>query len=48
MNKCGDSVYSSYNGRPVLLASKTLISFVSYMNNLSLPFSWDEAVLLVE
>ena len=48
MSNCGDSMYSSYNGRPILLASKTLSSFENYMNNINLPFSYDEAVLLVE
>ena len=48
MSNCGDSMYSSYNGRPILLASKTLSSFENYMNNINLHFSYDEAVLLVE
>jgi hypothetical protein len=45
---CGVSGISTYNGRYTLLADSSFASFSSYMNNLSLSFSYDHAVAVFE
>jgi hypothetical protein len=40
----GDINYPTYNGRPVVVTTKTLDAFINYMNSLKLPFAYDHAV----
>jgi hypothetical protein len=35
---------ASYNGRPVVLADRVLDAFRDYVNSLTLPFSFDNAI----